>query len=120
MFHAALIDSLGLPTDLGRSTRTITPAQRRALTIRDGGCVFPGCDHPATWTDAHHITHWGHDHGPTDLDNLISLCRRHHRVAHRTGWTVTLDNTGWTHWTTPTGHTTQGQRHHTRHQRAGP
>ena len=119
VFRAALIDSLGLPTDLGRSTRTITPTQRRALTIRDGGCVFPGCDHPATWTDAHHITHW-HNNGPTDLDNLISLCRRHHHVAHRTGWTVTLDNTGWTHWTTPTGHTTQGQRHHTRHQPAGP
>ncbi len=116
-FHAALVDGLGVPTDLGRSTRRVTPAQRRALVVRDGGCVFPGCDHPAAWTDAHHIAHWGRDNGPTDLDNLVLVCRRHHRVAHRNGWTVTLDDAGWTHWGTPSGQTTRGQRHH---QRAGP
>ncbi len=116
-FHAALLDSLGVPVDMGRDLRSATPAQRRALTVRDGGCAFPGCDCPATWCDAHHIARWTRDIGPTDLDNLVLLCRRHHRVAHRRGWTVTLDDTGWTHWTTPTGAHHAGQRHH---QRAGP
>lgn len=118
VFRATLVDRLGVPFDMGRDSRTITAAQRRALTVRDGGCVFPGCDHPAAWTDAHHIAQWGRDNGPTDLDNLISVCRRHHRVAHRNGWTVRLDPDGWTRWTTPTGRTKWGQRHH--QQRAGP
>lgn len=117
-FYAAVLDSLGIPTDMGRLTRTITPAQRRALTIRDGGCVFPGCDCPATWTDAHHIAEWVRDDGPSDLDNLVLLCRRHHRVAHRNGWSVHLGEDGWTTWTSPTGRTCSGQRH--QHQRAGP
>ena len=123
-FYAALVDSLGIAVDMGRATRTATPSQRRALTLRDGGCTFPGCDHPATWCDAHHIAHWNRDNGASDLDNFALVCRRHHRVAHRHGWTLTLDDGGWTHWTTPTGHTKQGQRHHQRvhtsQQRAGP
>jgi hypothetical protein len=118
VLHTAILDSLGIPTDMGRATRTITPTQRRALTLRDGGCTFPGCDCPATWTDAHHIAQWVRDHGPSDLSNLVLLCRRHHRVAHRHGWSVHLDDDGWTTWTSPTGHTRPGQRHH--HQRAGP
>ncbi len=103
---------------MGRARRTPTRTQRRALSVRDGGCVFPGCDTPANWCDAHHIDQWTRDHGPTNLDNLILVCRRHHRVAHRTGWNLELGHDGWTHWTTPTGTTRPGQRHH--HQRAGP
>jgi hypothetical protein len=93
-----------------------TRSQRRALAHRDGGCVFPGCGAPHTWTDAHHIQPW--PTGPTTLPNLVSLCRHHHRTAHRNGWTLTLTDDGWTHWTTPTGTTRWGQRHH--RQRAGP
>jgi Domain of unknown function (DUF222)/HNH endonuclease len=74
--------------DLGRTTRTITRAQRRALAVRDGGCRFPGCDRPPQWTDGHHIQHWV-DGGPTDLDNLLLLCRTHHRFCHEAGWTIT-------------------------------
>lgn len=96
-----------------RQLRFVTPEQRRALAARDGGCVFPGCDMPHAWTDAHHIRHW-EDGGPSDLDNLISLCRRHHGTAHRTGWNVQLDKHGWTHWRTPSGEHLPGQRHHKR------
>lgn len=117
VMYAVLLDSLGLPKDLGRSSRTITPAQRRGLTVRDGGCTFPGCDSPAAWTDAHHILEWVADVGPTDLSNLILLCRRHHRVAHRRGWSLELVD-GWTRWCTPSGDARWGQRHH--RQRAGP
>jgi hypothetical protein len=66
------------PLDVGRRTRTIPPAMRRALV---GGCVIAGCDRPARWCDAHHIWHWL-DGGPTRLPNLELLCPRHHRMVH--------------------------------------
>ena len=64
------------------STRTIPSALRRALVVRDGGCSFPGCDRPPGWCDAHHRVHWA-DGGETRLDNLVLLCRRHHRPCTR-------------------------------------
>jgi len=69
------------PLDVGRRTRVIPAAVRRALYLRDKGCTWPGCDYPAEWTDAHHIHHWA-DGGPTTLANLRLLCRRHHRATH--------------------------------------
>ena len=76
-----ITDNLGAPIDVGRRTRTIPPALRRALVARDQGCTAPGCTRPARWTDAHHIVHWA-DGGPTNLDNLTLLCRHHHRQTH--------------------------------------
>jgi hypothetical protein len=73
--------------DLGRKQRTPSPAQRRALVVRDRGCVWPGCDRPAEWCDAHHLVWWD-DGGSTDLDNLVLLCRRHHMLCHEGGWTM--------------------------------
>jgi hypothetical protein len=68
--------------DVGRARRTVPSAIRRALEFRDRGCTHAGCDVPARWCDAHHIVHWA-DGGPTSLENLRLLCRRHHREAHR-------------------------------------
>src|SRR5262245_38076611 len=76
-----ILDSAGLPLDLGRQYRLATPAQRRALIIRDGGCGFPGCDRPAHWCDAHHIIPYEIG-GLTNLKNLVLLCRKHHRKMH--------------------------------------
>jgi hypothetical protein len=73
--------------DLGRATRVVSAAQRRALAVRDGGCSFPGCDRPLAWCDAHHLRHWVHG-GPTDLANLVLLCRAHHRDVHEGGWQI--------------------------------
>jgi hypothetical protein len=70
------------PLEVGRATRVVQPAQRAALAVRDGGCVFPGCERPLSWCDAHHLHHWV-DGGPTDLSNLALLCRAHHRVVMR-------------------------------------
>ncbi|RPI25506.1 MAG: HNH endonuclease, partial [Actinobacteria bacterium] len=67
--------------DVGRATRTVPAAIRRALDIRDRGCTWAGCDRPARFCDAHHIWHWA-DGGPTNLDNLTLLCRPHHRMTH--------------------------------------
>ena len=71
-----------LVLDLGRRTPVVSPAQRRALAVRDGGCVEPGCNAPPEWCDAHHTDHWEWG-GPTDLDNLELRCRPHHRKEHR-------------------------------------
>jgi hypothetical protein len=77
------------PLDLGRQVRLVTPAQRRALLIRDGGCRFPGCHARAAHTVAHHVRFWLDD-GPTDIDNLVLLCPRHHIAVHEGGWTLEL------------------------------
>lgn len=70
----------GEPLDVGRKTRSIPPAIRRALNTRDAGCRFPGCTH-RRYLDAHHIEHWA-DGGETKLSNLVTLCRWHHRLVH--------------------------------------
>jgi alpha-D-ribose 1-methylphosphonate 5-triphosphate synthase subunit PhnG len=69
------------PLEVGRATRVVSPAQRTALAVRDGGCRFPGCDRPPAWCEAHHLRHWLHG-GPTDLGNLVLLCWTHHRAVH--------------------------------------
>jgi hypothetical protein len=73
------------PLDVGRSSRVITPAQRVALAVRDGGCVFPDCQQPLAWCDGHHLVPWQQG-GPTNLDNLALVCRAHHRAVHEGGW----------------------------------
>jgi len=75
-----LEDENGEPLDIGRKTRTLSPAIRRALNARDQGCRFPGCPN-ARYLDAHHIRHWAHG-GETKLSNLVQLCRFHHRQVH--------------------------------------
>ena len=79
-----LEDKDGNVLDVGRKTRTIPPAIRRALDKRDGGCRFPGCTQ-RHHVDAHHIEHWA-DGGETRLDNLLLLCRFHHGLVHEGGF----------------------------------
>ena len=95
--------------EMGREARHATTAQRRALAARDGGCVFPGCDMPVGWCDAHHVIAWEH-HGRTDMNNLALLCRHHHGVTHRHGWTMTALADHTFTWTTPTGQVLTSQR----------
>ena len=82
-----ILERDGVPLDVGRKTRSIPPALRRALAARDGGCRFPGCT-SHRFVDAHHIEHWA-DGGRTKLDNLVLLCRHHHRLMHEGGYTLT-------------------------------
>ena len=83
-----LEDSDGNTLNIGRKSRTIPPAIRRALNHRDQGCRFPGCT-AHKYTDAHHIHHWA-DGGETRLDNLVTLCRHHHRAVHEGGFSVQM------------------------------
>jgi len=71
--------------DVGQATRKISPAMRRGLNARDGGCRWPGCDRPAYWSEGHHLLHWIKG-GPTELDNLVLLCYHHHRKVHEGNW----------------------------------
>lgn len=87
----AILNSTGQPLDLGRERRLITGPLRRALVLRDQGCTFPGCDRPARWCHAHHITHWA-DGGPTTLDNAALLCSHHHREIHKGHWQIQLSH----------------------------
>jgi hypothetical protein len=83
------VDGNGVPLAVGRTRRTVTPAQWAALIIRDKGCNFPGCDRPAGWCQAHHVI-WWEDWGLTDLDNMVLLCDHHHDSVHHHGWDVTF------------------------------
>ena len=84
-------DADGAVIDVGRKTRTIPPSIRRALAARDTGCRFPGCT--SRRCDAHHVDHWA-DGGVTRLDNLVLLCRRHHRAVHEGGFAVIRGHNG--------------------------
>ena len=74
----------GDPLSVGRKTRAIPPAIRRALRFRDKGCRFPGCTN-TRFVDGHHIEHWANG-GETSLENLVQLCRHHHRLVHEGGF----------------------------------
>jgi hypothetical protein len=76
----------GEPLSIGRKSRSIPPSIRRALQRRDLGCRFPGCT-CTHYVDAHHIKHWA-DGGETCMENLVLLCRKHHRFVHEDGFSV--------------------------------
>ena len=99
------------PLEVGRASRVVQTAQRTALAVRDGGCVFPGCSRPLAWCEAHHLRHWLHG-GPTDLANLALLCRAHHRAVHEGGWRLVRQGDGRLTATPPhRPHRPQRQRH---------
>lgn len=74
---------------LGSPERTFTPQQRRAISLRDGGCLIPGCCVPAGWCEIHHVTEWAAD-GPTHTDNGAMLCWFHHRTIDTAGWEIRM------------------------------
>jgi hypothetical protein len=80
-FHRVIVDPANNPLNMARTARLFTPTQKQALIIRDGGCVFPGCDQPARRCAAHHRIAWNHD-GLTNTDDGALLCPRHHGLVH--------------------------------------
>ena len=94
-------DEEGEPLNIGRKSRSIPPAIRRALKRRDGGCCFPGCS-CSRFVDAHHIRHWA-DGGETSMDNLLLLCRRHHRLVHEEGFGLNRGADGAINFSLPNG-----------------
>ena len=97
----ALVERDGRPLSAGRRTRSVPPAVRRALAVRDRRCQFPGCER-RRFVDAHHIVHWARG-GPTSLENLVLLCRSHHRLVHEGGYSVSLSGDGRRRFRDPSG-----------------
>ncbi len=90
----ATVDAHGQPLAIGRKTRTISAAIKRALHLRDRTCRFPGCTH-SRYVDGHHIEHWANG-GETALSNLILLCSAHHTMLHEGGCRVEANGAhGW-------------------------
>ena len=96
-----LEDAEGEPLNVGRKTRSIPPALRRALNARDRGCRFPGCSH-TRYLDAHHVHHWSRG-GETKLSNLSLLCRFHHRQVHEGNVVVQVLDDGALRFVRPNG-----------------
>ncbi len=88
-----IIGSDGAMLDFGRRTRTIPASLRAHLVSRDGGCIIEGCDAPASWCEAHHLTHWING-GKTDPFNTALFCTFHHHVIHDEGWVALGDAEG--------------------------
>ena len=99
--QAAVNNDDGRPVGIGRVSRSIPASLARQVARRDHGCVFPGCDR-TRWVHRHHLVHWAHG-GPTDLDNLVTLCGYHHRLVHEDGWTISGVATSALEWTRPDG-----------------
>jgi len=84
-----VLGTRGEPLDVGRASRTVPTAIRRAVVLRDGGCGFPGCSVPARWCEIHHVIAWA-DGGPTSVGNCVALCGRHHRLIHHSDWHIDM------------------------------
>ena len=94
-----LFDDDGQAVNVGRTQRRFTPRQRIGLAARDGGCRFPQCERPPSWTEAHHIQGWHRDGGRTDLADGVLLCKHHHLLIHNNGWRVIRE--GAAYWLLP-------------------
>lgn len=102
-FRPILTDPVdGAVLRYGRSTRRIPADLTGWLQVRDGYCRFPGCEKRAAGCDIDHIRPWQHD-GCSDHDNLVHLCRSHHRVKHNTGWRIQQGHDGVVRWRSPAG-----------------
>jgi hypothetical protein len=93
----------GIPLDVGRTSRTVTRGQRRALRAMHRSCANRDCTVPFSDCKIHHVQWWQRDLGPTDIDNLIPLCERCHHLVHEGGWTLTMTPDRVTTWTRPDG-----------------
>ncbi|MEA2687043.1 MAG: hypothetical protein QOE93_2238 [Actinomycetota bacterium] len=87
--HRVVTSGRSAILDYGTSTRTIPAPLWSALVIRDEHCRFPGCDRPSTWCEGHHVR-WVTHGGPTELNNLVLLCSRHHHRLHEPDWQAKL------------------------------
>lgn len=75
----------------GRRERYFTAAQRKALAVRDGGCIWPQCTAPPSWCHAHHVLEWEHG-GRTDMDNGALLCSFHHHLLHSSDYRLRMND----------------------------
>jgi hypothetical protein len=124
----AVMGGDGLVKDMGRATRTATPAQRARLAAMHATCGHPGCRVPYSRCRIHHVTFWGEHLGPTDEDNLLPVCDKHHHLVHEGGGTLEMTPDRVATWRLPDGTTywtgstidrhDQQPNHHQGHEKA--
>ena len=102
--HLVTVDKGRVPLNVGTSERTATRVQRRALAAIHKTCAHPDCTVSVNHCQFHHIIPWEHN-GPTDLDNLVPLCSKHHHLVHEGMWTIHLKPDRGIVWTQPNGDT---------------
>ncbi|TFD79977.1 HNH endonuclease signature motif containing protein [Cryobacterium psychrophilum] len=90
-YQQVIIGDDGHVLHLGAKERFFSPAQRRAIAARDGGCVIPGCKIAAAWCEVHHVIPW-QSHGLTDVENGVLLCWFHHHTIDTAGWDIRMIN----------------------------
>ncbi|GEL94063.1 HNH endonuclease signature motif containing protein [Cellulomonas composti] len=88
--HKIILGAGGEIRGVGSTERCFTGAQRRAITLRDGGCVIPGCHIPASWCEVHHVIPHAEDPSGTHTDNGVLLCWYHHRTIETNGWQIRI------------------------------
>ncbi len=93
------VDREGNPLNLGRTSRLYDRRQREALAVRDGGCLWPECERPPAFTEAHHTKQWKRDRGGTDINDGVLLCRFHHLQLHNNHWEIARRGSDF--WLTP-------------------
>lgn len=98
-----MINTEGEVLAQGRAARTATPAQRNTLAAMHRTCAFPGCSVGFSDTRMHHVRWWWKHHGPTNIDNLLPLCEKHHHLVHEGGWGLALRPDRTATWTRPDG-----------------
>ncbi len=81
-------DTDGQVVNVGRDRRLFTARQRIGIAARDGGCLFADCTRPPSWCEVHHTKHWVRDHGETNIDLGVLLCKHHHLMVHDNGWEI--------------------------------
>ncbi len=84
-----LTDTNGRIRRIDTTDRVFSAHQRRAIALRDGGCIIPGCHVPAAWCEIHHVIEHSHG-GPTHTDNGVLLCWHHHRTLDTSGWSIRI------------------------------
>lgn len=87
--QTVVLDELGTIVRLGSEQRVFNRQQRRAITVRDGGCIIPGCNVPASWCEIHHVDP-AENNGPTHTGNGVLLCWFHHRTIDTSGWEIRM------------------------------
>jgi Domain of unknown function (DUF222) len=101
IIRRVILDSRGIPLNVGRKSRTVTPAIRDAVIVRDRVCSYPSCDRPPGWSQVHHVAHWTRDGGETSLLNSALVCTFHHDLVHHHGYEVRIGEHGRPEWRSP-------------------
>jgi hypothetical protein len=93
-YRRIILGATGEVLHLGKTRYPFSVAQRRALAVRDGGCVWDGCTAPPGWCDAHHVREYNSNggEGATDIDNGVLLCEAHHILPHHSEWQLRIVN----------------------------